>query len=110
MEGRSYLTITKEEAQELVNKHAGNGIIKFNRSGEWDKKELIEVDKNIGVNVNNITGEKTLTNKFKIHYSKTGTPYSTSFIRRKNKMKLWEYVGKNVQITCVDKANNKRKV
>ncbi|MBH7818108.1 polymorphic toxin type 50 domain-containing protein, partial [Clostridioides difficile] len=73
IEGRSYLTITKEEAQELVNKHAGNGIIKFNRSGEWDKKELIEVDKNIGVNVNNITGEKTLTNKFKIHYSKTGT-------------------------------------
>ncbi|WP_332869672.1 polymorphic toxin type 50 domain-containing protein [Clostridioides difficile] len=73
IEGRSYLTITKEEAQELVNKHAGNGIIKFNRSGEWDKKELIEIDKNIGVNVNNITGEKTLTNKFKIHYSKTGT-------------------------------------
>ncbi|MBT2157583.1 hypothetical protein JMW52_14115 [Clostridioides difficile] len=33
----------------------------------------MEVDKNIGVNVNNITGEKTLTNKFKIHYSKTGT-------------------------------------
>ncbi|EGT4599354.1 phage head morphogenesis protein [Clostridioides difficile] len=73
IEGRSYLTITKEEAQELVNRHAGNGIIKFNRSGEWDKKELIEIDKNIGVNVNNITGEKTLTNKFKIHYSKTGT-------------------------------------
>ncbi|MFL8713126.1 polymorphic toxin type 50 domain-containing protein [Clostridioides sp. GD02377] len=73
IEGRSYLTITKEEAQELINRHAGNGIIKFNRSGEWDKKELIEIDKNIGVNVNNITGEKTLTNKFKIHYSKTGT-------------------------------------
>ncbi|WP_253197617.1 phage minor capsid protein [Clostridium algidicarnis] len=73
IEGRSYLTISLEEAQELVNKYAGSGSIKFNRKGEWDKKEFIKVEKNIGINVNNDTGEQTPTNKLKIHYSKKGT-------------------------------------
>lgn len=73
IEGRSYLTISLEEAQELVNKYAGTGYIKFNRKGEWDRKELIEVDKNIGVSINNETGIETPTNKFKVHYSNKGT-------------------------------------
>lgn len=73
IEGRSYLTISVEEAQELVNKYAGTGYIKLDRKGEWVKKELIEVDKNIGVSINNETGIKTPTNKFKIHYSNKGT-------------------------------------
>lgn len=73
IEGRSYLTISLEEAQELINKYAGTGEIDFNRKGEWDKKELIKVDKNIGVSINNKTGIETITNKFKIHYSNKGT-------------------------------------
>lgn len=71
--GRSYLTISLEEAQELVNKYAGTGDIKLNRKNEWDKKEIIEVDNSIGVSINNETGIETPTNKFKIHYSNKGT-------------------------------------
>ncbi len=73
IEGRSYLTISLEEAQEIINKYAGTGEINFNRKGEWDKKELIKVDKDIGVSINNKTGIETLTNKFKVHYSNKGT-------------------------------------
>lgn len=73
IEGRSYLTISLEEAQELVNKYAGTGEIRFNSNDEWDKKEIIKVDKDIGVDVNNKTGEKMSTNRFKIHYSNKGT-------------------------------------
>lgn len=73
IKGRSYLTISLEEAQEIINKYAGTGEINFNRKGEWDKKELIKVDKNIGVSINNKTGIETLTNKFKVHYSNKGT-------------------------------------
>lgn len=73
IEGRSYLTISLEEAQELVNKYAGTGQIKTNSKGEWDRKETLSVYKEIGVNLNMETGKETPTNKFKIHYSKKGT-------------------------------------
>ncbi|KOF56626.1 MULTISPECIES: phage minor capsid protein [Clostridium] len=73
IEGRSYLTISMEEAQELINKYAGTGRPNLNLKGEWNNKELIMANKNIGVSINNKTGEKTVTNKFIIHYSKNGT-------------------------------------
>lgn len=73
IEGRSYLTISLEEAQELINKYAGTGEIRFNSKNEWDKKEIIRVDKEIGVDINNKTGEKSITNRFKVHYSNKGT-------------------------------------
>lgn len=72
IEGRSYLTISLEEAQELVNKYAGTGEIRLKQNGEWDNKEIIKVNKEIGVNINNKTNESSLTNKFKVHYSKKG--------------------------------------
>lgn len=72
-EGRSYLTISINEAQEIVNKYAGSGIIRLNQNNEWDNKEVITVDKEIGVNVNNMTNEESETNRCKIHYSKKGT-------------------------------------
>ena len=72
IESRSYLTISLEEAQELINKYAGTGDIRLMQNGEWDKKEIIKVDKDIGVNVNNRTNEHSSTNKFKVHYSKKG--------------------------------------
>ncbi|GAB6170075.1 polymorphic toxin type 50 domain-containing protein [Clostridium carnis] len=72
IEGRSYLNIFLEEAQELVNKYAGTGIIRLNQKGEWDGKEIIKADKDIGVNVNNRTNVRSNTNRFKIHYSKKG--------------------------------------
>lgn len=71
IEGRSYLTIGIEEAQELVNKYAGTG--KINRTGKankWKNTETIICDKVIGYNVSMYNGEETATRAFKIHYSK----------------------------------------
>lgn len=73
IEGRSYLTISLEEAQELINKYAGTGEIKTNSKGEWDRKETIKTNKEIGVNVSILDGSENKTNSFKIHYSKKGT-------------------------------------
>jgi len=67
---KSYLTISSKEAQDLVNKYAGRGTINFDKNGKWDKKEIIETDKKIGV-VKTKKGEFE-TNNFKIHYSNTG--------------------------------------
>lgn len=62
-----------EETQELINKYAGTRRMKTNSKGEWDRKEMLSVDKEIRVSINDKTGVETLTNKFKIHYSKKGT-------------------------------------
>lgn len=72
IEGRSYITISKKEAQELVNKYAGKGTLTFGRNGKWDKKEIIYAKNNIGVSMSTRNGEHK-TNAFKIHYSKDGT-------------------------------------
>lgn len=73
IEGRSYLTISLEDAQELINKYAGTGEIKTNSKGEWDRKETIKTNKEIGVNVSILDGSENKTSSFKIHYSKKGT-------------------------------------
>ncbi|WP_338627572.1 polymorphic toxin type 50 domain-containing protein [Clostridium baratii] len=73
IEGRSYLTISLEEAQDIINKYAGTGEIKTNSKGEWDRKETIKTNKEIGVNVSILDGSENKTNSFKIHYSKKGT-------------------------------------
>lgn len=72
IEGRSYITISEEEAQKIINEKAGTGEIKYNLSGK-PAKEKIECDKIIGVDVDEVTREETKTNKATIHYSKTGT-------------------------------------
>ena len=46
--------------------------IERDRKGIFANKEFIILDKKIGVSINPITFEKTSTNKFYIHYSKTG--------------------------------------
>lgn len=73
IEGRSYLTISIDEMQVLINKYSGTGILDKDRSGNFKNKELIIYNKNIGANINNITKEETKTNRFYIHYSKGGT-------------------------------------
>ncbi len=82
IKGRSYLTISEEEAQELVNKYAGTGEILRTAKGEWRHQEKIKSNKIVGVDVNDITGEETSTTWFKIHYSKKGThivPYKGDY-------------------------------
>lgn len=73
VEGRSYLTITVDEAQELVKKYAGTGTIDRDINNRWKHTETVKVDSVIGVDIDNRTKVKTETNMFKIHYSKNGT-------------------------------------
>jgi len=72
VEGRSYL-YDGVNAQELVNIYHGTGEVKFTENGRWKNKEIITVNKNIGASINPMNGEAIPTNKFVIHYSKTGT-------------------------------------
>ena len=71
-EGRSYLTISKEKAQELINKYAGKGTLEFSDSGKWSKREIIYSDTVVGV-AKSVTRGEHQTSVFKIHYSKNGT-------------------------------------
>ena len=71
--GRSYIHGDLKTAQELVNQYHGTGEIRFADNGEWIKKEFISLDHDIGVRINQKTGEETLTNAFAIHYGNKGT-------------------------------------
>lgn len=70
--GRSYLTISEDQVQNLVQKYAGTGWIRRDGNERWSHKEIITADKIIGVVVDPLTGEKKETRKFVIHYSKKG--------------------------------------
>lgn len=72
-EGKSYLTISEKEAQEIINQKSGTGIVVLDKNGKWKNKELINCDSQIGIDVDSNTGEETSTDKGTIHYSKTGT-------------------------------------
>ena len=71
-EGKSYLTIS-EEAQDIINAKSGTGTLLYDRKGNWKHKELIDCDKEIGIDVDVNTQKETPTDKSTVHYSKTGT-------------------------------------
>jgi hypothetical protein len=71
-EGRSYITISMEEAQKLVNKYAGTGEFLKDSKGNLSNKELIETKKAIG-KVIDFDNNEVETKRFIIHYSKKGT-------------------------------------
>ncbi|WP_081732745.1 polymorphic toxin type 50 domain-containing protein [Blautia producta] len=73
VKGRSYLTVSLEEAQRLVYKYAGTGELKRDRFGKWTNKEFVSAEKDVGVVVDPQTGEEFVTSRFSIHYSKNGT-------------------------------------
>lgn len=74
IKGRSYLYGNVETAQNLVDRYTGTGELKFTKStGEWNHKEIVTVDEDIGVAITKETGEGMPTNRFVIHYSKKGT-------------------------------------
>ena len=68
----SYLTITKEECQALVDRYAGTGQFKYNPKSN-KMAEIISQNKPIGTYIDPRTGEviENATD-FRIHYSKTG--------------------------------------
>ncbi|MFJ7971309.1 minor capsid protein [Psychrobacillus sp. NPDC096389] len=71
----SYLTVSFEEANNLVKKYAGTGIPVINKSKmEWKQKEdIFNHSQPIGVYIDQTTGKELITSAFRIHYSKTGT-------------------------------------
>lgn len=71
-EGKSYLTIPQDEAQNLVNKLRGTGYLIRDRKGKWRKQEVVVADRLIGVEVSDLDGMETPTKAFKIHYSNNG--------------------------------------
>ena len=72
IEGKSYLTISNDEIQELVNKYAGTGEILRDKKGRWKHQEVINTDKIVGVDIDNRTNDEYETTSFKIHYGKQG--------------------------------------
>lgn len=72
---RSYLLISQDELSEIVNNKHGTGRINIHtdkKTGVSQIRETLEIDKVVGMNVNNKTGVETSTNRIKIHYSKEG--------------------------------------
>ncbi|MBR3629417.1 MAG: hypothetical protein IKN55_02980 [Oscillospiraceae bacterium] len=70
----SYLTISEDKAQELVEKFHGTGILKLNQAGNVLPNEIIiDNDEVVGVVVNNLTGASQETTAFKIQYGTDGT-------------------------------------
>lgn len=72
VDGRSYL-FDGVDAQALVDKYHGMGILKDTRAGKWSNKEFITLGSDIGVHVDPDTGIETVTNSFAIHYGNSGT-------------------------------------
>ena len=69
----SYLTITKEECQALVDRYAGTGQFKYDPK-TTKMQEIISQNKPIGTYIDPRTGEVVEnTTDFRIHYSKTGS-------------------------------------
>ena len=73
IEGRSYIYGDLDEAQRLVNTYGGTGEAKFDKKGRWVNKEIVVIDRPIGITIDPDTGIKKETNKFTIHYGKKGT-------------------------------------
>lgn len=69
---KSYFTVTIEELQEIVNHYYGTRNVLVKKNGQI--KEIIKVEKDIGVCIDEKTGEPICsTNEAVIHYSKKRT-------------------------------------
>lgn len=70
---KSYLTISIDEIEEIVNALHGTGIIDISKDGQI--REVITLDHNVGFIISQkkgMEGEPIPTNQVKIHYSKNG--------------------------------------
>ena len=72
IQGKSYLNLTMEEIQDIVNRYhaTGNVIIKNNGT---QFKETIVLEQDVGVDIPKGEIEGTPTNRITIHYSVKGT-------------------------------------
>ncbi len=69
--GRSVITISMEELQEIIDAQAGSGHIELTKSLKWKNKEIVYAGKEIGYTVNK-NGDIIPARSVTIHYSKTG--------------------------------------
>ena len=70
--GRSVITISMEELQEIIDAQAGNGKILFvNGTFNWTNQEIVSDGKKIGYTINK-NSDIIKTDSIKIHFSKTG--------------------------------------
>ena len=72
IEGRSYLDVSTEDAQRLVNDLKGTGEPIFDKNGDWTYKERVSCSDFVGTHVDVSSGEETKTKNLTIIYSKTG--------------------------------------
>ena len=70
--GRSYLNGDIDDAKKLIDELSGTGEPKYDRHGNWVKKEIVSSKDIIGMYVDPNTYEETPSNKAVIVYSKTG--------------------------------------
>ena len=69
----SYLTISMDEAAELIKRYSGTGKFLYKEDSNYiPKKEIIKHNSKVGVYIDQQTGEMFETNSFRIHYRKTG--------------------------------------
>lgn len=59
-------------AQELIIQYSGTGEPILKRNDEWNNRERVTIDRDIGIHINQDTGDRTTTNTFIIHYGKAG--------------------------------------
>ncbi|WP_290457638.1 polymorphic toxin type 50 domain-containing protein [Faecalibaculum rodentium] len=71
VEGKSRLSISMDECDEILYNEAGKGSLVFDRNGNWTKKERVITDKDIGIVISE-DGSSEKTCGLMIHYSKTG--------------------------------------
>lgn len=69
----SYLTISMDEAAELIKRYSGTGKFLYKENPDYiPKKEIIKHNRKIGMYIDQRTGEMFETDSFRIHYRKTG--------------------------------------
>lgn len=68
--GRSYITISEEELQNIINNNYATGKVTISKSGQI--KETIFINRMIGID-KDLEGNEFETNGLKIHYSKSRT-------------------------------------
>lgn len=69
----SYLTISMDEAAELIKRYSGTGKFLYKEDSNYiPKKEIIKHNSKVGVYIDQQTGEMFETDSFRIHYRKTG--------------------------------------
>ena len=73
IEGRSVFYGTVEDAQALVDRYHGMEEIRLDKNLKWIKKEFVNANDIIGKVYSNDTGVFVETNRFAIHYGKSGT-------------------------------------